>query len=233
MPCIKLVVTTNCPYCKNPAIRFGKSTNRQRYRCKVCRRIFMDDYINKAYYRNVNKNIVDHLKEGCGIRSIARLLEIAPGTVLNRIKHIASNTKKPLISIGGTYELDELKTYIKNKNCDCWVIYALDKQSGQVVDMKVGKRIKTNLQFVANTLLLSNCKAIYTDRLNVYRYIIPLALHQTKRHGTNRIERKNLSLRTNLKRLNRKTICYSKSHQMLEACLRIYFWHREENSSQY
>ncbi|WP_262497378.1 MULTISPECIES: IS1 family transposase [Chryseobacterium] len=49
-------------------------------------------------------------------------------------------------------------------------------------------------------------------------------MHQTKRFGTNAIERKNLSIRTHLKRLNRKTICFNKSIVMLTSILKIYFW---------
>ncbi|WP_409070947.1 IS1 family transposase [Flavobacterium sp.] len=38
------------------------------------------------------------------------------------------------------------------------------------------------------------------------------------------MERKNLSLRTHLKRLNRRSICFSKNLIILNAVLRIYFW---------
>ncbi|WP_291287929.1 IS1 family transposase, partial [Flavobacterium sp.] len=48
--------------------------------------------------------------------------------------------------------------------------------------------------------------------------------HSVKRFGTNHIERKNLTLRTHLKRLNRRTICYSKSLVVLIVILKIYFW---------
>ena len=128
--------------------------------------------------------------------------------------------------------MDELKTYIKNKGRDYWVIYALDKQNGQVVDWKVGKRTTVNLQRVTDTPLLAKCKQIYTDRLSIYRQIIPSAIHKVKRYGTNKIERKNLSLRTHLKRLNRKTICFSKSPLMLEACLKIYFSYNQQSIQQ-
>jgi len=123
------------------------------------------------------------------------------------------------------YEVDELKTYIKNKTKDCWVIYAIDKQTRQVMDLKVGGRTKKNLKRVTDTLLLANCKQIFTDGLGLYRQIIPAALHKVRRYGTNHIERKNLTIRTRLKRLNRKSIAFSKSLLMLEACLKIYFWH--------
>lgn len=227
MPCIKEVVNVKCQYCQGETIKFGKTGINQRYRCKKCRKIQLSVYKKHAYEASVNSNIAAHVKEGCGIRSIARLLHIAAGTVLCRIQKIADGIKKPAILMERVYEVDELKTYIKNKTKECWVIYALDKQSRQVVDLKVGSRTKKNLKRVTDTLLLAKCKQVYTDGLDIYRQIIPSATHKVKRYGTNKIERKNLSLRTHLKRLNRKTICYSKSLLMLEACLKIYFWHAE------
>ena len=181
--------------------------------------------MNQACKACINADIVAHVKEGCGIRSIARLLHIAAGTVLYRIQKIAGSIKKPAIMMERVYEVDELKTYIKNKTKDCWVIYAIDKQTRQVMDLKVGGRTKKNLKRVTDTLLLANCKQIFTDGLGLYRQIIPAALHKVRRYGTNHIERKNLTIRTRLKRLNRKSIAFSKSLLMLEACLKIYFWH--------
>jgi IS1 family transposase len=185
----------------------------------------MANYISLAYLKTVNESVINYVKEGCGIRSISRLLNISVNTVLSRIKTLASHIKKPIISTGKIYEVDELKTYIKNKNDDCWVSYALNKENGQVVDLKVGKRTKANLKAVTNTLLLSNCEQVFTDGLGIYKQIIPATIHRVKRYGINHIERMNLNLRTHLKRLNRKTICYSKSILMLESCLKIYFWH--------
>jgi insertion element IS1 protein InsB len=93
-----------------------------------------------------------------------------------------------------------------------------------VVDFAVGSRTKATLQKVISTLLLSNAETIYTDKLNLYSFLIPPYLHINKKYSTNCIERKNLSIRTHLKRLTRRTICYSKSIAMLSACLKIYFW---------
>jgi len=123
------------------------------------------------------------------------------------------------------YEVDELKTYIKNKTKECWVIYALDKQSKQAVDLKVGGRTKKSLKRVTDTLVLANCRQIFPDGLPLYKEVIPIELHKVKRYGTNHIERKNLTLRTHLKFLNRITIAPSKSLLMREACLKIYFWY--------
>jgi len=226
MSCIKVVVNINCQYCHGETIKFGNVGNRQRYRCKNCKRTQLKDYSNQAWKASINSDIVAHVKEGCGIRSIARLLHIAAGTVQGRIQKIAGSIKKPAIIMERVYEVDELKTYIKNKTKECWVIYSLDKQTKQVVDFKIGGRTKKNLKRVTDTLLLANAKQIFTDGLDIYRQIIPAALHKVKRYGTNHIERKNLTIRIHLKRLNRKTIAFSKSLLMLEACLKIYFWHR-------
>ncbi|HWZ03770.1 MAG TPA: IS1 family transposase [Mucilaginibacter sp.] len=225
MPCIKAVDNKNCQYCQSPTVKFGKAGAIQRYRCKNCKRTQIYTYQKNAYKPGTNADIASHVVEGCGIRSIARLLHIAAGTVLYRIQKIADSIKKPVIMMEKIYEVDELKTYIKNKSKECWVIYALDKQNGQVVDVKVGGRTKKNLKRVTDTLLLANCKQIFTDGLEIYKHIIPAVLHKVKRYGTNHIERKNLTLRTHLKRLNRKTIAFSKSLLMLEACLKIYFWY--------
>jgi insertion element IS1 protein InsB len=187
----------------------------------------MGEYANNGCLEGISGAIIAYLKEGCGIRSISRLLNISTNTVLARIKMIAGKIKKPMVSISREYEMDELKTYIKNKNNEYWVIYALDRDSGQVSDFKVGKRTKKNIKKVTDTLILSECKQIHTDGLGLYKYIIPTGLHNRRRYGTNKIERKNLSLRTHLKRLSRKTICYSKSPVMLEACLIIYFWYNK------
>ena len=94
----------------------------------------------------------------------------------------------------------------------------------QVIDIAVGSRTKSTLKKVTDTLLLSLPKAIYSDGLNIYQHLIPANIHKVQAHKINYIERMNLTLRTKLKRLNRKTICYSKNSTMLLAALKILVW---------
>jgi len=129
-----------------------------------------------------------------------------------------------MITLGKVYEMDELCTYIRNKNNRIWIAYSIRKDTREVVDFKVGKRTNKTLRSVVNTLLLSEAKRIYTDKLKQYRSLIPSKIHKTTQYGTNHIERMNVNLRTHLKRLSRKMICYSKSLVMLNACLTLYFW---------
>ncbi len=111
-----------------------------------------------------------------------------------------------MIAFGKTYELDELCTYIRNKNNRIWIAYSIRKNTREVIDFKVGKRTNKTLRSVVSMLLLSDVKKIYTDKLKQYRSLIPSQIHKTTQYGTNHIERMNVNLRTHLKRLNRKTI---------------------------
>jgi insertion element IS1 protein InsB len=117
-----------------------------------------------------------------------------------------------------------MRSYIKRKDTLIWIVYALDRATRKVVSLNVGNRTNTTLNVVLETLKRSNSLAIYTDRLKHYKYLIDESIHKTKRFGTNHIERKNLSLRTHLKRLNRRTICFSRSKLILISILKIYFW---------
>jgi len=115
-------------------------------------------------------------------------------------------------------------SYIGNKQNRICVAYSLDQHTGEVVDIVVGKRNKRNLGKIISTLILANAQKITTDKLAMYKELIPENIHSTKFRGINKIERQNLNLRTHLKRLNRKTICFSKSAIMLLAVVKIYFW---------
>ena len=54
----------------------------------------------------------------------------------------------------------------------------------------------------------------YTDRLKTYERHLPLEKRQISKLKMQTIERKHLTLRTRIKRLARKSICFSKSVQM-------------------
>jgi insertion element IS1 protein InsB len=164
-------------------------------------------------------------KESCGIRSISRILAVSPSTVIRRIKKIGSQLVRPHpILKGKIYEVDELFTYVKNKDNRICIAYSYEPKTGFVLDISVGRRNKVNLRKVTDTLVLSGAKTIYTDGLDIYTALIPESIHKKHSRCTNHIERHNLNLQTHLKRLNRRTICYSKSLVMLLAVVKIYCW---------
>lgn len=224
--CIRISDSKICPNCKSKnSIKNGFTANKkQQYVCKSCKNRFIDFYTYKAYNSWINKRIIQFTKEGLGIRSTARILKISTTTLLKRIITIAKKIPNQPIFNYKIYEVDEIRTFIKNKDKPVWIVYALERKTKQVVNFSIGRRTKRTLQYVTNTLLLSNPKTIYTDKLIHYKSLLNGTNHITKPFGTNHIERKNLSLRTHLKRLNRKTICFSRSFIMLQCILRIYFW---------
>ena len=93
-----------------------KATGKQRYRCKKCSKSQQANYSYNAYSPNLNENIVALTKEGVGILGTARLLSISPTTLISRIKKIAAEIKEPVLIKGKTYEVDELRTFVKKKD---------------------------------------------------------------------------------------------------------------------
>jgi transposase-like protein len=109
--CIKCVGgKETCTFCGNYMIKHGKSSaNKIRFKCKKCNRTQVDNYSYKAYNQDINLNIVKLTKEGVGIRSIARLLNISTTTLLSRVVLIAKNIKQPIIPKNKSYEVDEIE----------------------------------------------------------------------------------------------------------------------------
>ncbi len=214
----------NCRYCNKTCIQKGKQNNVQIYQCKSCLKY------QRKHYKYRSKTIEDHeisllIKEGCGMRSIGRILAISPSTVIRRILKIGrSVNRSSVIQFGQIYQVDELFTYVGNKNNRTCIAYSFNPKTKEVIGFVVGKRTEINLKKIISTLLLANAKQIITDKLNIYKKLIPKEIHSTRNRGINHIERQNLNLRTHLKRLNRRTICYSKSLGMLLAVVKIYFW---------
>jgi len=217
----------NCKFCKGNCQKAGRQKNgAQKLYCKACNKYQQLQYRYQACKTNLVEIIPTLVCESVSIRGISRILEIAVSTVTRKIKEVAASISKPPIPLNKkTFELDEVRTYIKKKENQYWIAYAICSETKKVIDFIVGKRTKRVLKMVVNTLLLSGVETIKTDKLNIYQSLIPAHRHVSAAYNINHIERNNLNIRTHLKRLSRRTICFSKSILMLESCLKIYFWY--------
>ena len=213
----------NCKFCNGKCVKDGHQKNGiQRYECKDCHRKQQASYAYNAYDPSLNKSITTFIKEGVGIRSIARILEISITTLTKRILSISSSIITPHIIADAVYEVDEIKTFVGRKKDHIWVAYALNCADKSVVCFSVGPRTNETLSKVTDKL--ANARLIYTDKLRQYKFLISPEIHRTAHRGTNHIERHNLTIRTHIKRLTRRTICFSRKAIMLYAVLKIYFW---------
>jgi insertion element IS1 protein InsB len=226
--CFKLSGFMECQYCKGKCQKAGRQKNgTQKFYCGHCKKYQQGAYRYRACMAGTIRMIPLLVCESVGIRSIGRILKIATATVLRKILVAATAITKPPVPLNRpAFEMDELRTFLGHKGNQYWIAYAICPSTKTVIDFAVGKRSKRTLKMVVNTLLLSGVGLIKTDKLNIYQSLIPAERHCRAIYGTNHIERYNLNLRTHLKRLGRRTICFSKSRTMLEACVKIYFWGR-------
>ena len=119
-------------------------------------------------------------------------------------------------------EVDEMWSYVGKKKAPRWLWHAIDHCTGKVLAYVFGRR--TDEVFVKLKRLLESfgITRYYTDSWEAYgRHLAP-AIHSPGKRNTQQIERKHLTLRTRLKRLVRKTICFSKSIQMHDIMIGLF-----------
>ncbi len=110
-------------------------------------------------------------------------------------------------------ELDEMWSFVHSKQNHWWLWHAIDRKSGQVLAYVFGRR-KDNVFLQLKELLEPfGIKKYCTDGWGAYDRHLPAELHEVGKIKTQRIERKHLGLRTRIKRLARKTICFSRSEK--------------------
>ena len=126
-------------------------------------------------------------------------------------------------------ELDELWSFVLKKTNQAWIWIALCRKTRQVVAYAVGDRSeKTCRQLWEAMPHAYRTGACYTDFWSAYQAVIPEEQHTAvgKETGaTAHVERWNNTLRQRLARFVRKTLSFSKSLLMHDACLNL-FLHR-------
>ena len=112
--------------------------------------------------------------------------------------------------------MDEMWGRVYCKGTPCWLWHAISHENDDVVAFVLGTREHEVLWKLMDLLAPLNVEimAVYSDDNYAYHDIIPRNILQTEKRNTQKIERKHLTFRTRLKRLARKTICYSKSWDM-------------------
>ena len=126
-------------------------------------------------------------------------------------------------------ELDELWSFVMKKTNQAWIWVALCRKTRQVVAYAVGDRSEKTCrclwEAISQAYRTGHC---YTDFWSAYQTVLPEEQHTAvgKEAGeTAHVERWNNTLRQRLARFVRKTLSFSKSILMHNACLNL-FLHR-------
>lgn len=119
-------------------------------------------------------------------------------------------------------ELDEMWSYVGKKTNSRWLWHAIDRQSGQVLAYVFGRRKDQVFIQLKKLLEPFGIKRYCTDGWGAYGRHLPLESHEIGKRKTQRIERKHLNLRTRIKRLTRKTICFSKTEEMHDLVIGLF-----------
>ena len=119
-------------------------------------------------------------------------------------------------------ELDDMWSFVGAKEKARWLWHAIHHYSGRVLAYVVGTRKDAVFLKLKALLAPFGITRYYTDKAGVYRRHLPPAQHTEGKLTMQKIERKHLTLRTRLKRLARKTLCFSRSRIMHDLLIGLY-----------
>jgi len=102
-------------------------------------------------------------------------------------------------------------SFVQNKGNQRWLWLAIDHETRVVLAFVFGKRRDKVFKQLKALLEPFGITRFFTDDWGTYQRNLKGVEHVISKKNTQRIERKNLTLRTRIKRLCRKTICFSKT----------------------
>ena len=123
---------------------------------------------------------------------------------------------------GHSSELDEMWSYVRSKANPRWLWHAIDHHTGQVLAYVFGRRQDT--VFLALKALLEpfGITRYFTDGWGAYERHVAADQHTLGKANTQKIESKHINLRTRIKRLVRRTICFSKTERMHDLVIGLF-----------
>jgi insertion element IS1 protein InsB len=128
----------------------------------------------------------------------------------------------PEIEIRTETEADEFWSYIGHQGNQRWTWHAVERSSGVILAWHNGRRTDESCSQLMKKLSAFSVDRYYMDDWKSYRKYIPPDRHIIGKADTWRIERRNLNFRTHIKRLNRKTICFSRDEKIHDNVIGMY-----------
>lgn len=102
-------------------------------------------------------------------------------------------------------EVDEMWSYVGNKTQQRWLWHAIDHRTGVILAYVLGPRQDEVFLQLQALLAPFGLHHFYTDAAEVYNRHLTSEHHTVGKNYTQKIERKHLTLRTRIKRLEPAT----------------------------
>lgn len=174
---------------------------------------------------------------GMGLRGIERVTDIHHTTVMGWVKQAGLNLpdvpetdEEPEIT-----DLDErfweelfppklsheLQTFVGNKRHKVWIWTAVNHWRPGIIAWTIGDRSSLTFQLLWVVVKCWQSEWYVTDGYAVYPKFIDGSQHVVSKTYMTRVEGENTRLRHYLARLHRKTLCYSKSIEMIKCSVRL------------
>ena len=118
--------------------------------------------------------------------------------------------------------MDEMWSFVQSKRQQRWLWHAIDHDTGEVLAYVLAPHEDAALSALMQLLAPFGIKPFYTDNWGAYHRLLDPAQHIASKSHTQRIERKHLALQIRIKRLARKTICFSKSVLMHDTVIGLF-----------
>ena len=113
-------------------------------------------------------------------------------------------------------------SFVGGKKEPRWLWQALDHHTGQVLAYVFGHRKDGVFLDLKARLEPFGIHRYFTDGWGAYQRHLNLGQHEIGKRTTQKLERKPLTLRARIKRLVRKTICFSKSTEMHDIVIGLF-----------
>jgi insertion element IS1 protein InsB len=113
-------------------------------------------------------------------------------------------------------------SFVGSKKQQRWLWHAIDHQSGEILAYVLSDHKDDAFKQLKELLEPFGIQHYYSDGWGAYLRLLEQSRHTVGKCNTQKIERKHLTLRTRIKRLVRKTICFSKSITMHDIVLGLF-----------
>jgi len=119
-------------------------------------------------------------------------------------------------------EMDEMWSFVQSKKQQRWLWHAIDHASGKILAYVLAPHKDSAFVQLKALLQPFGITRFFTDGWGSYQRYLDQQVHTIGKSNTQKIERKHLTLRTRIKRLARKTICFSKSIEMHDLVIGLF-----------